>query len=102
LLFLVALLALVAQWLTGASIPQLGKGHLMVSVDQASFPALEERLTSFLGRRLNGLSLETMSTLDDRVGLHYQYRRKPGFNWTAFTNELNQLAGAAKVEIFVS
>jgi hypothetical protein len=43
-----------------------------------------------------------MSTLDDRVGLHYQYRRKPGFNWTAFTNELNHLAGAAKVEIFVS
>jgi hypothetical protein len=102
LLFLVVLLALGGQWLAGKRIPNMGKGHLMVSVDQASFPALEGRLTSFLGQQLNGLSLETMSTLDGRVGLHYQYRRQPGFNGTAFTNELNQRAGVAKVEIFVS
>jgi len=43
-----------------------------------------------------------MSTLDDRVSLHYQYRKQSGFNWTAFTSELNQLAGTAKVEVFVS
>ena len=73
----------------------------MISVDQQSFPALEEKLTAFLKERLHGLSLETMSTLDDRVGLNYQYRRQSGFDWAAFTNELNQLAGTAKVEIFV-
>jgi Domain of unknown function (DUF4956) len=77
------------------------RGHLMISVDQPSFPALEQKLTAFLGERLHGLSLETMSTLEDRVGLHYQYRRKPNFNWTAFTSELNQLAGPAKLEVFV-
>ena len=73
----------------------------MISVDQSSFPALEKKLGTFLKERLHGLSLDTMSTMDDRVSLHYQYRRQSGFDWSAFTNELNQLAGTAKVEIFV-
>jgi hypothetical protein len=79
----------------------LGRGHLMISVDQLSFPSLEAKLTAFLRERLHGLNLETMSTLEDRVGLHYQYQRKANFNWTSFTTELNHLAGQAKVEIFV-
>jgi len=39
--------------------------------------------------------------LEDRVSLHYQYRRRSGFDWAAFTNDLNQLAGEAKVEVFI-
>ena len=73
----------------------------MISVDQSSFPALEKKLTAFLRERLRSLNLENMSTLDDRVGLHYQYRRQSGFDWAAFTSELNQLASPAKVEIFI-
>jgi hypothetical protein len=75
--------------------------HLMISVDRASYPALEKKLTAFLEGRLRGLSLDTMSTLDDRISLHYQYRRQPDFDWAAFTNELNKLAGATKVDVFV-
>jgi len=101
LLFVVVFIALGIQWLTRNRITLFGRGHLMISVDQPSFPTLEKRLTAFLKERLRGLNLETMSTLDDRVGLHYQYRRQSGFDWTAFTNELNQLAGPAKVEVFV-
>ncbi len=73
----------------------------MISVDQPSFPALEKKLTAFLRERLRGLSLDTMSTIDDRVSLHYQYHRKSGFDWAFFVAELNQLAGAAKVEVFI-
>jgi hypothetical protein len=101
LLFIVVFIALGVQWLARNRVTLFGRGHLMISVDQPSFPALEKRLTAFLKERLRGLSLETMSTLDDRVGLHYQYRRQSGFDWAAFTNELNQLAGPAKVEVFV-
>jgi hypothetical protein len=101
LLFGVVFIALGVQWLTRNRITLFGRGHLMISVDQPSFPALEKRLTAFLKERLHSLNLETMSTLDDRVGLHYQYRRQSGFDWAAFTNELNQMAGAAKVEVFV-
>ena len=101
LLFVVVFIALGIQWLTRNRITLFGRGHLMISVDQLSFPALEKKITTFLKERLRGLSLETMSTLDDRVGLHYQYRRQSGFDWAAFTNELNQLAGTAKVEVFI-
>ena len=101
LLFVVVFIALVIQWLTRNRITLFGRGHLMISVDQPSFPTLEKRLTTFLKERLRGLNLETMSTLDDRVGLHYQYRRQSGFDWAAFINELNQMAGTAKVEVFV-
>ena len=101
LLFVIVFVALGIQWLTRNRVTLFGRGHLMISVDQLAFPALEKKLTAFLKERLHGLSLETMSTLDDRVGLHYQYRRQSGFDWAAFTNELNQLAGTAKVEVFV-
>ncbi len=101
ILFAVVFIALGIQWLTRNRISLFGRGHLMISVAQSSFPALEKKLTAFLRERLRSLSLENMSTLDDRVGLHYQYRRQSGFDWAAFTNELNQLASPAKVEIFI-
>jgi hypothetical protein len=42
-----------------------------------------------------------MSVIDDSVNLHYQYQRKPGFDGLAFTRELEKLAGAADVEVFL-
>ncbi len=101
LLFVIVFIALSVQWLTRNRLNLSGRGHLMISVDKPSYPALEKRLTVFLTERLRGLSLETMSTQDDRVGLHYQYRRQSGFDWAAFTSELDQLAGTAKVEVFI-
>jgi hypothetical protein len=101
LLFAVVFIALGVQWLMQNKLSVFARGHLMISVDKPSFDDLEKKLTAFLGERLRGLNLETMSTMDDRVGLHYQYRRQPGFDWTSFTSDLNRLAGTAKVEVFI-
>jgi len=101
ILFAVVIISLSIHWLTRNRFNVFGRGHLMISVDQPSYPGLEGKLTAFLRERLGGLRLETMSMLEDRVSLHYQYRRRTGFDWTAFTSDLNQLAGTAKVEIFV-
>ena len=101
ILLIIAFLALGVQWITRNRLTLFGRGHFMLSVDQGSFPDMEPKLTAFLKERLPGISLETMSVLEERVSLHYQYRRQTGFDWTAFTNELNQVAGAANVEIFV-
>jgi hypothetical protein len=101
ILFAVVFVALGMQWLTRNRLTLFGRGHLMISVEQSSFPTLERKLAAFLKERLRGLSLETMSTVDDRVGLHYQYRRQSGFDWAAFTSELNQLAKPAKIEVFI-
>jgi hypothetical protein len=102
LLFVVVFIALGVAWLTRNKITLFGRGHLMISVEQASFQTLEKKLTEFLKQKLTGLTLETISTHDNRVGLQYQYRKQSGFDWPMFTSELNQLAGAAKIELYVS
>jgi hypothetical protein len=73
----------------------------MISIDQMSYGSIEAKLSAFLKERLPGPRLVTMSVMEDRVSLNYQYRRRTDFNWSAFTNDLTQLAGAAKVEIFI-
>jgi hypothetical protein len=101
LLLLVVFFTLSIQWLLRNRGTAFGRGHLMISVDEAAYPELEKSLTAFLKARLPGLSLETMSTLDNRVGLHYQYRRRANFDWATFNSELNQLTGDTHVEIFI-
>jgi hypothetical protein len=73
----------------------------MISVNQSSFATLQGKLTAFLKERVPGVKLESMSVLDDRVNLNYLYRRRTGFDWTTLTNDLMQLAGPTKVEIFI-
>ena len=101
ILFGAVFVAMSIQWVARNRFTLFGRGPLMISLDQASYATLEPRLTSFLNDRLNGLKLESMSLLDDRVSLHYQYRRRSRFDWAAFTNDLNELAGASKVEVFI-
>ncbi|MBN2463968.1 MAG: DUF4956 domain-containing protein [Dehalococcoidia bacterium] len=101
ILFVIAFLSLGVQWLTRNRFTSFSRSHLMISVDQPSFKDLEAGLSAFLKERLRGLRLETMSVLDDRVNLHYQHRRQTRFDWTAFTNDLKQLAGPAKLEVFI-
>jgi hypothetical protein len=100
-LFGIIFIALGIHWLTRNRISVFGRGHLMISVDQPSYAGLEAKMSAFLKERLRGLRLETMSVLEDRVSLHYQYRRRTSFDWAAFTSDLNQLAGTAKVELFI-
>lgn len=100
-LFALVFVSLGVHWLTRNRFSLFGRGHLMISVDQPSFPGLQAKLTRFLEEQLRGLSLESMSVLEDRVSLQYQYRRQAGFDWAAFTNNLNQLGGGARIETFV-
>jgi uncharacterized membrane protein len=101
ILFLLVFIALVIHWLTRNRISLFGRGQLMISVDQPSYVGLETKLSAFLKERLPGPRLMTMSVMEDRVSLNYQYRRRTNFNWSAFTNDLNQLAAGAKVEVFI-
>ncbi len=101
ILFGIVFVALGIHWLTRNRISVFGRGHLMISIDQPSYAGLEARLSAFLKEKLGGLRLETMSVMEDRVSLHYQYRKRTGFDWPAFTSELNTLAGTAKVELFI-
>ncbi len=101
ILYAIVFLSLGVQWLTRNRFSLFSRGHLMIAVDQPSFEGFEPRLTAFLRSRLGGLKVESMSVLDDRVTLHYQYRRRRDLDWAAFTTELGKIDSAAKVEVFV-
>jgi Domain of unknown function (DUF4956) len=101
LLIIFVFIALGIHWLTRNRVSVFGRGHLMISVHQASYPGLEGKMSAFLKERLGGLKLETMSVVDERVSLHYLYRRRTDINWASFTSDLSQLAGTAKVDVFI-
>ncbi|OGN88764.1 MAG: hypothetical protein A2158_06365 [Chloroflexi bacterium RBG_13_46_14] len=101
ILFGVVFVALGLQRIISSRITLSGQGHLMISVDKLSFPEFEEKLKAFLKSELRGLRFETMSTMDNRISLQYQYQRRSNYDWSNFTNELNRLADTAKVEIYV-
>ena len=101
ILFGVVFVSLGIHWLIRNRFNVFGRGNLMISVDQTAYPDIEKNLTAFLKDNLGGLRMQTMSMIEDRVSLHYQYRKKTGFDWATFTNDLNQLAAPAKVEIFI-
>jgi hypothetical protein len=100
-LILIVFIALLVAWLTRNRVSLSGRGQLMISVDQPSYADLDAKLAAFLKERLPGPKLVTMSVMEDRVSLNYQYRRRTDFNWSAFTSDLTKLAGTAKVEVFI-
>lgn len=101
LLFVATFIVLGVKWLLRDRTAVGARGSLMLSVDSDSFEKLEEKLKAFLGSRLKGLALQSMSVVDGRVNLQYQYKQQPTLDWTALANELNQTTAPATVEIFV-
>jgi hypothetical protein len=102
LLFAVAFLALGLQWLATNRLAFLGCSNLIITVDQSAFPGLDTRINAFLKEKLTDLQMQTMSVVDNRVSLHYQFRRKAGFDGTVFTDELDKVTDHAKIEVFIS
>lgn len=102
ILFIMILLALGTQWLTRNRLAMSGLSHMIITIDQGDFKGLETRLNAFLKENIPGLRMETMSVVDDRVNLHYQYRRSNDFDSLSFTSELNKLAEDSKIEVFIS
>jgi len=100
-LIVAAFLTLGVKWLLRDRSSLGHRGSLMISLDQAGFARVEDKVKSHLAGRLSGLKLESMSVVDGKVNLQYQYRKRSTFDWTAFTNELSALAAPARLEIFV-
>jgi Domain of unknown function (DUF4956) len=102
ILLVACFLILGVKWLLRDRSAVGTRGSLMISLEQADFARLEAGLKTFLAERLKGLSLESMSTVDGRVNLQYQYKRQSTLDWTAFINELNQATAPATAEVFVA
>jgi hypothetical protein len=101
-LLVICLLVLGIKWLLRDRRAVGHRGSLMISLEQGDFAKIEAKVKEHLAAKLGGLRLESMSVVDGRVNLQYQYRKKPALDWPAFTNELNEVAAPARMEIFVS
>ena len=101
LLFVATFLVLTVKWFLRDRTAVGARGSLMISVAQTDFSRLESQLKGFLTSRLKSLKLESMSMVDSRVNLQYQYKQEPTLDWTAFANDLNQATAPTTVEIFV-
>ena len=100
ILFLIVFVSLSIQWLIRNRLSFRNQASFMITVDKTVFSDIEPRLTQFLDSRLNGLTLKTMSVLDDRVSFQYQHREMSPSDKVKFTTELNKLIGPGSIDFF--
>ncbi len=100
ILFLIVFLSLSVQWFVRNRFSFRCFANLMVSMEKDVFSDREEELNRFLAGSLVDLNMKTMSVMDDRVSLHYQFRKKIDFDKSGFIKKLNSISEPGKVEIF--
>jgi hypothetical protein len=100
-LFIAALLALTLQALIRNRFSLRRFANLIISMETDVYNRAEEPMTRFLKGQVDNLNLKTLSVMDGRVSLHYQFRRKSDFDRSAFIRNLGGITGPAKMEIFL-
>ncbi len=101
ILIVFVFVALAINWMFHNRLSVFARGQLMLSIEQGAYADLEAKLSAFLDENLSSLRLVTMSVVEDRVSLNYQYHKRAKFDWAAFTSELNKVAGKTKIEMFI-
>lgn len=100
-LFAAALLALTVQYLVRTRLSLRRFTNLILSLEADAYSRIEDSLNRFMNQQLDNVSVKTVSVMDGRVSLHYQFRKKADFNRTEFVKNLNTIAGSDRVEIFL-
>jgi hypothetical protein len=100
-LFVAAVLALTVQYLVRNKFSLRRFSNLILSLEAEAYSRIEESLDRFMDQQLDNLSVKTVSVMDGRVSLHYQFRKKEGFNRSQFVKNLNAIAGQDRMEIFL-
>jgi hypothetical protein len=100
ILFVIVFLSLSCQWFVRNHFSFRRFANLMISMEKDVFSNREEQLNRFLADSLVDLNMKTMSVMDGRVSLHYQFRKKSDFDKSAFIRKLHSISEPGKVEIF--
>lgn len=101
LLFAAALIALTIQHFVRNRFSLRRLANLVISLDRDAYGTTEETLNRFLGEHLDNLNMKTLSVIDGRVSMHYQFRKRPSFSRMEFIQGLNNLTETGKAEIFL-
>lgn len=100
-LFIAALLALSLQTLARNRFSLRRFANLIISMETDVYTRVEEPMNSFLKGQVDNLNLKTLSVMDGRVSLHYQFRKRSDFDRSAFIRNLGGITGPARMEIFL-
>lgn len=75
--------------------------HLLLSMEKDAFERLRQPLEQFIREQVDHLNLKTLSVMDGKVSLQYQFRKRPQFDRSAFVCRLSEIAAPAQLEIFL-
>ena len=101
IVFIAVFIVFSIQWLIRNRITFPDRTNLIISIDKAAFDQNESKLTQFLRKRLKSLTLKTVSSLDNRVSMHYQYQKASASDRTKLTAELHGFMDTEYLDIFV-
>lgn len=100
-LFAAAFLTLTAQALLRRRFCLRRFSHLLLSMDKEAFDRLQQPLEAFLCGQVDNLHLKTLSVMNGRVSLQYQFRKRADFDRAGFVRQLSAIAAGIPVEIFL-
>jgi len=75
--------------------------NLMISMEKDIYAGAEEQLEQFLAERMDSVRTRTVSVMDGRVSLHYQFRSKSDFAKADFIKELGNVPNLQSAEVFI-
>ncbi len=101
IVFIFVFIVLSIQWLIRNKFSFADRTNLIISVDKSVFQDMESKLTKFLQSRLINLTLKTVSSLDNRISMHYQYQKTSASDRVKLTTELSRFAEPGNIEFFV-
>lgn len=100
-LFAVTFLTLTVQALLRRRFCLRRYSCLLLSMDKEAFDRLQQTLERFLRSQVDALKIKTLSVMDGRVSLEYQFRKRTDFDRTGFVRQLSEIAAGTSVEIFL-
>lgn len=97
-----ALAALAIQSVARTRGTGAGRGYLLASLYGADALVSQQKLSDFLAKRLPGVHLESVSSVDGRLSLHYQFSKNAAMDWGTLLRGANEAVAPTRADILVS
>lgn len=101
ILVAISFLCLTIQWVIRRRFSLQRFSDLIISMDKGLFPAVDKPIRQMLAKTLDQLQLKTVSVMDGRISVHYQFKAKPDLDRAWLVQTIGQIASDANVEVYV-
>ncbi|MDH7598660.1 MAG: DUF4956 domain-containing protein [Sedimentisphaerales bacterium] len=101
ILLAIVLACLTVHWLIKRRFTLGRFTDLIVSMDRTVFTGLEPRLRVLLGRQLKHIQMKTLTVMDGRISVHYQFKTANDLDRCQLAKAITDLAAPSNVEVFI-